>query len=137
MRTTKLSLAACDCAPFGVDVVTPDVLLIADEFIVSLVVALFTFVAATFGVFAVLLMLFRAMFSISLLLPLLFLFICSSTSNYGQISIYLSLARCFAVALSRTFGIVYLLYSKANEEVEETEAKSAEPIQLYCVQCRV
>lgn len=64
-----------DCA-VGVDVValfTPAVLLlIADEFNVSLVVALFTFVAVTFGLFAVVLMLFRAIFepgSIFLVFP--------------------------------------------------------------------
>lgn len=105
MRTTKLSLAACDCELFGVDVVTPDVLLIADEFNVSLVVALFTFVAATFGVFAVLLMLFRAMFSIFVVaVAVAFLIcICCSTSNWGQIFIYISLSFGALLTLTMIF----------------------------------
>lgn len=65
MRTTRFSFCAAVCA-VGVDVValfTPAVLLfIADEFSVSLVVALFTFVAVTLGLFAAVLMLFKAIF---------------------------------------------------------------------------
>lgn len=58
---------AADTAAFGVDVVTftsPVLLLITDELSVSLALALFTFEAVTFGLFAAELTLFKAMISI-------------------------------------------------------------------------
>lgn len=91
MRTTKFSFWP---AAFGVDVValfTPAEL-IADEFNVSLDVALFTFVAVTFGLFAVLLILFRAIFVVSLIRcgfvvdVVVFFFVCEISGVAGQIS---------------------------------------------------